>query len=429
MLDGSLPGDAPTGDGDALPADWTDATVGCSAPGNLDPSFGVGGFAPVALGLNSGAFAVVFEPSSGRLLVAGSSPADHRRCIVFALRDDGNLDTTYGTNGLTQVELTDYNCDVDDIALQSTGALVVVGEAYAEPVGGHPMLFRLAPDGSLDASFGTSGVVVAQPDVYGQVEGVVIDAQDRIVTAVQDSDDFDGTTTHFAVARYTPDGALDSTFASGGVALDAFQDGQDVAYDVALQSDGKIVVAGAAANTSKSDFGLARYEPDGSLDPTFGSGGTTIARFGGGGAGVGVALDATGRAVVVGNFSSGGAAARFTTDGVLDTQFADQGELVTHVNPYGLGFQHVIVSATGNVLVAGSWNDTPATMELLLARFDASGVPDPTFGAGGYAVASAGTNRNLGWSLVQQPDGKIVVVGTHGTWPSPPDVLVARFCP
>jgi uncharacterized delta-60 repeat protein len=295
------------------------------------------------------------------------------------------------------------------------------------------MLLRLTADGALDASFGANGVVVDQPDVYGQVSGVAIDAQDRIVTAVEVADDIESTTTTFAVARYTPDGALDPGFADDGVARDAFHNGQDGAVDVALQSDGRIIAAGVAATTAKSSFGIVRYQPDGLLDPTYGSGGTAIAPFEGGATGAGLALDSAGRAVVVGESSGGdgGAAARFTADGVLDPSFADHGQLETHANPNGLGFQHVIATTGDMILVAGAWN-TPTDMELQLARFDSAGAPDPTFGTGGFAVASAGTNRNLAWSLTQQPDGKIVVVGTHGTYPSIPstlDIVVARFCP
>jgi uncharacterized delta-60 repeat protein len=309
---------------------------------------------------------------------------------------------------------------------------VITGEAYAEPIGGHPMLARLTADGTLDSSFGIDGAVVAEPDVLGQVAGVAIDADDRIVTAVEVSDDFNSTTTHFATARYTPDGALDLTFADGGVALDAFHNGQDGAFDVALQDDGKIVVAGMAASTAMSHVGIARYQPDGSLDPTFGSGGTVIGPFNIGALGTAIAVDPTGHSVVIGGSASGdgGAVARFATDGMLDPEFADHGQLVTHVNPNGLSFQHVAIGADGAILVAGIWSDGTAGNELLLARLDKTGAPDPTFGTDGFApVSPPGANRNVGWSLVEQPDGKIVVVGGRGVWPSTLDVAVARFCP
>ena len=136
-------------------------------------------------------------------------------------------------------------------------------------------MLRYNTDGSLDMTFGDNGVVTTDITGYYMPTSVVIDADQRIVVAGSEYDV--GT-----LARYNTDGSLDTTFGVGGIQTTSFGSGYAVGHSVAIQSDGKILVAGRAYNGSNEDFGLARYNTDGSLDSTFGDNGIQIKDFSGG---------------------------------------------------------------------------------------------------------------------------------------------------
>src|SRR5205823_5199649 len=135
---------------------------------------------------------------------------------------------------------------------------------------------RYNADGSLDTTFGSGGTVTTNfgpGATYDDADGVAIQSDGKIVVA--GTCNRGGSDNVFAVARYNADGSLDSTFGSGGTVTTDFGLGgsDDSAYAVALQPDGKIVAAGATyLGGVPGDFALARYNPDGTLDSTFGGG-------------------------------------------------------------------------------------------------------------------------------------------------------------
>src|SRR5207245_5340246 len=157
----------------------------------------------------------------------------------------------------------------------------------------------------------------------------------------------------FALARYNADGTLDPSFGGGGRVLTNFA-GRDEASALALQSDGKIVVAGFSGAGGRQDFAVARYNPDGSLDPSFGSGGRVLTDFGGDDEAAALALQSDGKIVVTGfSFSDAGgsdiALARSNPDGTLDASFGSGGRVLTD---FGLASGLVLQSA-GRIVGAG----------------------------------------------------------------------------
>lgn len=206
----------------------------------------------------------------------------------------GTLDPTFGIGG--QV-VTDFSALVGfekadvarDVAIQADGKIVVVGSGSFEPIFS---LARYNPDGSLDTTFGEGGLVITSfghtNPVTGEpgresAFGIAIQADGKIVVAGFISYPGDpGTrgTIDFALARYNPDGSLDTSFGAGGLVTTDFDSMMDQARDLAIQSDGKIVVVGFTGPSLPSetpvDFALARYNPDGTLDVTFGTGGRVV---------------------------------------------------------------------------------------------------------------------------------------------------------
>jgi uncharacterized delta-60 repeat protein len=174
----------------------------------------------------------------------------------------------------------------------------------------------------------------------------------------------------FALARYHRDGALDTTFGAGGTVrtdfVPAFGGSSDVAYALALQPDGKIVVAGVSNGNGSNDFALARYHHDGALDTTFGAGGTVTTDFGGNDIAYAVALQPDGKIVLAGHSASSGfpppaifALARYTATGALDPSFGSGGKVTTdfcsfnvcentHDQAYAL-----VIQPDGKIVAAG----------------------------------------------------------------------------
>ncbi len=310
-------------------------------------------------------------------------------------------------------------------ALQLVVALAVLTAASTAAFGAPA---APAAAGDLEGSFGTGGKVTTDFAENGdQANGIAVQPDGKIVTA--------GTalvaTQDFALARYDADGSLDPTFGTGGTVTLDFGGSTDQAFAVALQPDGMIVVAGGAG----PDFGLARYRPDGTLDPTFGTGGKVTTRFGlfGGGTGAhGVAVQADGKIVLAGTtFGSTTqldfGLARYNPNGSLDATFGTGGKVTTHFRPpigsVDLGLA-IALQPDGKIVAAGtSFGATGGTFALV--RYTATGSLDGTFGSGGKVTTGFGGNQDEADAVAVQPDGKIVAAGKTGGQPF--DFALARY--
>jgi uncharacterized delta-60 repeat protein len=321
------------------------------------------------------AFALAIQPNN-KIVVAGRSCDEVDNVIrdcEFALaryNADGTLDTTFATAGLNGRVTTDFN-DSNDlafaVALQPDGKIVVAGNSSA---GGSSIDFALArynADGTLDATFGGAGKVLTDFGRQDEALAIVIQANGRIVVAGRscdiDNDVF--LNCDFALARYHTDGTLDTTFAGAGKVLTDFNASNDEAFDLALQPDGQLVVAG----NSNGNFALARYRINGSLDTTWGAGaGKVTTDFGGFANALALAIQKTnGRIVVAGSSNDNFALARyhaFACRGFDVTQLGTAGNDVITGTPladviHGLGGNDTINGGLGDdILCGGSGNDT-----------------------------------------------------------------------
>jgi len=219
-------------------------------------------------------------------------------------------------------------------------------------------VLRYNLDGSLDSTFGVNGIVIT--DFSGNddiARGIVIQGDNQIVVAGGSGDDF-------AIARYNSDGSLDSTFGIGGKVTTDFFGGNDRGSDIALQSDGRIVVAGQvetqAGNQTTLDFGLARYNTDGSLDSSFGLGGMTTTDFlGQADFAFAVTIQSNGRIVAAGGATIAGApftdfaVARYETNGSLDQSFGIGGKVMTDFFGRNDFAYDVVIQIDGRIVAAG----------------------------------------------------------------------------
>ncbi len=263
--------------------------------GHLDRSFGDHGEVRTLIGSKYGgdwAQAITIDPD-GRIVVAGTGPPGNS-WLLARYKPNGKLDRSFGAHGTIATPFTDYDGALS-IAIDSQGQIVAGGFAKRDLA-----LARYEPNGKLDPSFGDGGKVRTNFPGLASANSIAIDSQGRIVATV-DSREPDKVR-RFTVARYLADGSLDGSFGNGGVVTTDFPD-HSVAQDVAIDKSGRIVVAGRAASPGHRKFALARYLPDGNLDPTFSHDGKAITTFGSGkevqGAN-GAAIDDRGRIVAAG---------------------------------------------------------------------------------------------------------------------------------
>lgn len=270
-----------------------------------------------------------------------------------------------------------------------------------------------AADGELDPSFGDGGVVLTDLGVREVAAGVALQPDGKIVIAGHRRQ-LDELLSDFAVVRYLPDGALDSSFGDGGVVITDVGSSEG-AGGIAVQPDGKIVLAGA----SDGDLALLRYLPDGSLDPAFGVGGVVRTDFGGrstdSASAVGLLPDgrivAAGSSNVVAPFDF--ALARYLPNGSLDASFGVGGRVVTDASGDGNGdaARAMVLLPDGRAVVTG----TSSSGDLVLVGYAADGSLDPGFGDGGIARYEVPDYTN-GHAIARRADGRLVAVASRTTY-------------
>jgi len=269
--------------------------------------------------------------------------------------------------------------------------------------------------GDLDPTFGTAGTVTTDFGSFDEARATAIQGDGKIVAA-GDTGGRGDNPADFALARYNPDGSLDASFGTGGKVTTDFAGGQDIANAVAVQPDGKIIAAGSVNVINAGDFALARYNADGSLDSSFGTGGTVTTDFARGQAAAkAVRVGPDGKIVAVGNTAGAGhvAVARYNTDGSLDSSFGAGGTVTTTVGVHNDALAMAIqpddkIIAAGVVVGGGD----PGPERFLLIRYDADGSLDPSFGTGGEVTTQVGTSDiSTAVGVAIQHDGKIIAVG------------------
>jgi uncharacterized delta-60 repeat protein len=283
--------------------------------------------------------------------------------------------------------------------------------------------------GSLDTTFGTGGEVTTNfGSDFDYAAALILDNSDRLVVA---GGRFNGSNMDFALARYTANGTLDTTFGTGGIITTDIGSSNDIAKALILDSSNRLVVAGEfdnSTNGSNHRFALVRYNADGSLDTTFGTGGKVTTDVSSSYDYVGaLILDQNNRLVVAGDINVGHnvdvTLVRYNTDGTLDSTFGTGGIVTT-------GFGTIIDSANAMILdnnnrlvIAGSKYDQ-SNSDVILARYNADGTLDSTFGIGGKVITNLGFNLDDANALIRDSNNRLVIAGFSGPFG---DFAIARY--
>jgi uncharacterized delta-60 repeat protein len=395
------------------------------ALGILDPTFGGDGRVTTDFNGSTDIGNAVFVQPDGKILVAGyADTGDFNYDFALArYNPDGGLDTSFGNGGLVATDFGGYE-EGRALSVQPDKKIIIIGgfDKFA--------LARYNPDGSLDASFGNGGLVTTDFNDVDEEAGYAVTVQPDgkivVVGQVETVNSID-----FAVARYNPDGSLDTSFGNGGLVTTDFDGRADHGDTVAMQPDGKIVVGGSANIGSVYDFAVARYNSDGSLDASFGNGGlVTTDFFNSDDDGYSVAIQTDDKIVLVGSADTGGsrdfAVARYNPDGSLDTSFGNGGLVTTDFFELDDGCTGVVIQPDGKIVVAGGTR-TGGSKDFAVARYNPDGSLDASFGRGGLVTTDFFDFRAGGSDIALQPDGKIIVAGTASLNYANPDFALARY--
>lgn len=358
--------------------------------------------------------------ASGKTIVAGSTypfGSWNANVILMRYNIDGTLDTSFGTSGKVITDLGINSFDyINSLAVLANGKILASG--YTDTLGsGDVLLLRYNSDGSLDSSFGTAGVVITDVAASSDEDpgAFTIQSDGKILVHGYTTS---GGLYNLFLFRYNSDGSLDATFGTAGkVVTDIGVGSGDQGYGLAFQTDGKIVVTGRTNANGNYDVFVIRYNSDGSLDASFGTGGKVITNVDFNDEAKDIDLQADGKILVTGTTTTIGGASdilliRYNDDGSLDPTFGTGGVVSTDVGvASGDSAYKLALQADGKILVEG-YTDANASANGILLRYNADGSLDASFGTGGKVIIDSGTNANDSLTALNyQPSGIIKVAG------------------
>lgn len=407
--------------------------------GDLDTTFGVGGKVLTAFGADAPSVvgSAIGVLPSGRIFLSGSAQREEMTDLAVSCFDTiGRLESTFDGDGRMTMDLGSVIEEINyAMAVQRDDRIVVAGS------GDHNFLIaRFHPDGTLDRSFGPDGTGKVRTNAGHWAYDVAIQSDDKIlVSGYFYYPRF--SSYRFAVVRLNPNGVLDTSF-GGGSGYVLHDGGPDFMVSqnpvsVALQQDGKIVLAGTGYDTPPTvqyGFFLMRLNIGGTLDNTFGSGGRVFTNFGlPGDQASDVLVQPDGKIVVAGRDGQSMALVRYTVNGTLDRSFDGDG-IVT--NDLGDPSQDLASSVTlqpdtgGKILVTGHTISEGASLEdFFVARYNTNGSLDSSFSGDGMVMTDFG-GVDVATSLAMQTDGKILVGGVsceNGRYPDGCQFAAARY--
>lgn len=403
------------------------------AAGSLDVTFGSGGKVTTFIGTQYSDFAyAVALQSDGKIIAVGYTFNGSNNDFALArYTANGGLDGNFGIGGKVITPIGSSHDVAVAVALQGDGKIVVAGSVY----NGSNYDFGIARynvDGTLDTSFDSDGKVttaIGPGDDYATA--VVVQPDGKILVSGYASN---GSTVGFAVVRYNTDGSLDSGFGSNGKVTTSIGTGNSIAKSMALQSDGKIVVAGYNYNGTDEDFALVRYNSTGSIDTGFGTNGKVTTAIGTVDDEINsIVIQSDGKIVVAGYSYNGSdndfAVARYNSNGSLDSSFGTNGAVMTPIGTADDAATGVALDPAGKIVAAGYYFDGGNTYHFAVARYNVNGSIDSSFGTNGIVTTAFGTQKDFIYGLLLQPDRKIVAAGFAGLFGSAHAFALVRYNP
>ncbi|MFP4296166.1 MAG: hypothetical protein ACLFQH_10130, partial [Halothiobacillaceae bacterium] len=422
-----------------------------ASPGSLDPHFGSNGIQTTSFSAGDDAALAAAMTPNGRLVLAGTADIDGTpRFSVLRYLANGNLDTTFATDGKTELVFSTANLEevAEAVTIDPDGRILIAGHVITSTGEQVPAMIRLLPNGSPDPSFGPNAdgrVLVDGLPGNAVVRAIGLDSQERIVvtgagrTLLGDQDIF--------TARMHSNGELDTSFSSTGWTLTPIGESVDYGQALVVLPDNRIVVTGGACDSDdcgpdgRYNFAFARYTESGQLDPTFQDDGrltvsTAVLGYSNGASAL--ALQEDGKMVAAGGRTKGDdafrqrqdfALVRIHADGRLDERFGDRGWVVTPIGQDSSAAEGVAVMGDGRILASGLALYNTINTDFATVRYLADGQVDYNFGDRGTGVVTTavGNGPSGAEALLLQDDGAIVTAGFGDSSTAGEDFAAARY--
>ncbi len=332
------------------------------------------------------------------------------------LSQEGSLDTNFGDSGISTV---DFNSNFDvgrDVAIQSDGKILLTGTSNSNIA-----LTRLNPDGTLDLSFGNLGKVITNLNYYDDALAIKIQDDGKILLAGYSSEYIPNTTTliySFILVRYFSNGLIDTSFGDNGIVIPNFGDSNQIFRALGIQQDGKIVASGDCYIGSNKEFVIMRFNSDGTLDNTFGNGGVFHTLIGiNFNTNHSLAIQANGKIVLAGTTGISPksiAIVRLNTNGTIDDTFGEEGKKIISISGVSDYCKSVNIQPDGKILLAGEIFISTGDFDFTLIRLNNDGTLDTTFANNGISIKNISGNDNCNSSIILS-SGDIILSGTTST--------------
>ncbi|HYV94293.1 MAG TPA: T9SS type A sorting domain-containing protein, partial [Chitinophagales bacterium] len=357
--------------------------------------------------------------ADGKILLAGYGVGYSSLLEVMRVLPDGTLDNSFGVNGFVNITINNASVGVGTKTIvQPDGKILVNGKHYINYLPVFTM-FRLNSDGTFDAQFGDSGMVVINFGLTESVEDIVLQPDGKIVAAAGSWGHIDNST---LIVRLNSDGTIDSTFGTNGATeiTGIYQD--DDKHTLSLLDDGKILLSGLsvlfANSIDDTNIALARLNSDGTIDSGFGTNGMTVTdSYNGFERAIAMNVLQDGKILIAGagcGLPYPLFLEKYNADGTLDSSFGINGILLKDLNGISFSYNHFMVQPDGKILLAGI--HAANLDDFAIVRLMPGGEVDSTFGNGGIIFIAMNTNYMYNYDvpsyIFMQPDGKIVVTGT-----------------
>ncbi len=382
--------------------------IGLAQPGTPDLNFDADGALTIDF-FGSNDFGYTIAPYGNDFIVAGITDSPGTRFGAFArLNGDGSYDTQFANTGKRAVNVPGGQAEISGLAVQNDNRIIAVGSTGSLD---HGLIFRLNPNGSVDGGFG--GGFIQHQQAGNDVEyyyGVALQPDGKIVvcgtTGIVNTRDV-------IVLRLNTNGTMDSTFAGDGIAITDLGVPNDYSNEVLIQPDGKILVVGSSGDNVL----LLRYNSDGTLDNSFSFDGKVTTDMGYSDDGFDLALQPDGKVLVAGRSYNAPAnvafVLRYNSDGTLDNSFGQNGIVDTVLENGSQAFT-ILLQPDGKILAGGEMRNAQNKSKMLLFRLNADGSFDNSFGQSGIFISSFTAGDESIYEMCFLQDGRIATNGFTG---------------
>jgi len=403
---------------------------GVFAPGDLDATFGNGGKVITALSTDGDRANDVAIQADGKIVVLGSvniGSNSENQYTLTRYNVDGTLDTTFGNDGKVMTQIEHTFSSEGSLIISPNGNILITGSVNSTS-GGYVdfLLAQFNADGTPTSSFGNNGVITTAVGTWtDKANSIALQADGKIILG-GDYRNTESDSRDFALVRYNANGSLDGSFGDGGKVATELGGDFDIIESVAVLPNGKILAGGYIQENSSSKFALVRYNSDGSLDNNFGDGGKVVTSIKNSlyENAFTMAVQADGKVILAGRAGSDFALVRYNNDGSMDSQFGNGGIVTTDVVG-GSSISKIMIQPDGKIVGVANINDytqTSNTWDFAVVRYNRDGSLDNSFGDNGIALTDIGGGDDRANSVALQSDGKIVVVGEANG-----DSAIARY--